>query len=347
MIKGRGAQINPQNRFDALERNSDPNTFSDDDFKPRNQIIEIQAKSIVNKVDSPDVPLEYSMNPYQGCEHGCIYCYARSTHNYWGYSSGLDFETKIMVKTNAADLLDQKLRSKTWPGSPIMLSGNTDCYQPIEKKYKITRAILQTFSKYGNPVGLITKNDLLLRDIDVLKELNKHNLVSVAISINSVDENIRLKLEPRTASYRKRLKMVETLSKAGIPVVVLAAPIIPGLNDHNIIELVKQAADAGAHDIHHIIVRLNGDIADIFENWIEKSFPEKKDKVLNQIRSMHRGSLSDTEFKHRMRGSRQYAELIRQQFAVAKNKFFVKKSDFEYNRDRYFQLKNPQLSLFM
>lgn len=346
ILKGRGAQINPPNRFDTLIRASDPHIHLDDELEIKTEIIETIAKSIVNKVDSPDVPLDYSLNPYQGCEHGCIYCYARNTHNYWGYSSGLEFETKIIVKKNAASLLDKKLSSKQWDGSPIMVSGNTDCYQPIEGKYEITRSMLKVFIKHGNPVGLITKNSLLLRDLDLLKELDKHQLVSVAVSINSIDESMRLKLEPRTASYRKRLQMVETLSQAGIPVTVLAAPIIPGLNDHGIMDLVKAAANAGARDIHHIIVRLNGDVADLFEDWILKTFPERADKVLNQIRSMHKGKLHDTEFKHRMRGSGQFAEVIRQQFIIAKNKYLAVQKVFEYNRERYFELKNPQMSLF-
>ena len=187
---------------------------------------------------------------------------------------------------------------------------------------------------------------MLLRDLDLLKELNKHQLLSVAVSINSIDENLRLKLEPRTASYKNRLKMVETLSKAGIPVVVLAAPIIPGLNDHGIMDLVKAAADSGARDIHHIIVRLNGDIAELFDDWIQKYFPERAGKVLNQIRTMHNGQLYDTAFKHRMKGSGQFAEMIRQQFIIAKNKYLADQKTFEYNREKYFQLKNPQMSLF-
>lgn len=346
VLKGRGAQINPQNRFESLIRDTDPNIFLDEDFKAKNQFIEIKAKSIINKVGSPDVPMEYSMNPYQGCEHGCIYCYARSTHNYWGYSSGLDFESKIMVKTNAPELLEKKLKSRQWQGSAIMLSGNTDCYQPVEKKYKITRSLLEIFNRYGNPVGLITKNDLLLRDLDILKKLNEHNLVSVAVSINSIYEDIRLNLEPRTASYKKRLDMVKTLSNEGIPVVVLAAPIIPGLNDHGIMDLVKAAAEAGARDINHIIVRLNGDIAELFEDWLMKSYPDRSNKILNQIRTLHKGQLSDSEFKHRMRGSGQYADMIKQQFVVAKNRYLPKPQSFEYNRERFNQLRKPQLRLF-
>jgi DNA repair photolyase len=345
-IKGRGAQINTANPFHQEVRNEDPDIFQDEDFKIKTNYISVHPKTIVNKVDSPDIPYGYSLNPYQGCEHGCVYCYARNTHTYWGYSAGLDFETKIMVKHEAPELLHKKLKSKNWKAHPIMLSGNTDCYQPAEAKFKITRKLLEVFRSTGHPVGIITKNSLILRDLDILKDLNKHNLVSVAFSINTVDDEIRKFLEPRTASIQKRMQAVKTLSDAGIPVIVMAAPIVPGLNDHNIMDLVKLAAESGARDIRHIVVRLNGDIAKIFSDWLEKAYPDRAKKILSQIAEMHRGKLNDSDFGHRMRGSGNYAEIIKNQFQVARNKYFKEVSAFEYNLGRYEDLKNPQMNLF-
>ena len=346
IIKGRGAQINTPNKFHNDVRSLDPNVFDEEDFSIKTQTIEIKAKTIVNKVGSPDVGMMYSLNPYQGCEHGCVYCYARNTHTYWGYSAGIDFETKIMVKTNAVQLLRKKLSSKNWEAAPISLSGNTDCYQPIERKYEITRSLLKTFVDYGHPVGIVTKNSLILRDLDLLKELNKYDLVRVAISINTLSEDIRSFLEPRTATIKNRLKVVKELSKHNIPVVVLAAPIVPGLTDHDVLNLAKACAEAGADTIHHIIVRLNGDIARIFKDWVERAFPNRAAKIISQISSLHKGKLNDSEFGHRMRGSGSYADIISQQFSIARKKYFGERKKRGINTERYYQLKNPQLKLF-
>lgn len=345
-LKGRGAQINTPNKFHNEVRDSNPNAFNDPDFQPRTEIIHVLAKTIVNKVDSPDVPFKYSLNPYQGCEHGCVYCYARNSHNYWGYSAGLDFETKILVKSNAVELLRKKFKSRSWNGEPIMVSGNTDCYQPVERKLRITRSILETFNEFGNPIGLITKNNLILRDLDILKKLHRNKLVHVAISINTLSEEIKSFLEPRTASIKSRLKIVKTLSDIGIPVRVLAAPIIPGLTDHDILNLTKSCAEAGAYAINHIVVRLNGDIGELFKDWVRKAFPDRAKKIISQIESLHNGQLNDSQFGHRMRGSGPYAEIIKQQFAVAKSKFFAEQRNVEFNRALFQQLRAPQMKLF-
>lgn len=345
-IKGRGAQINTPNKFHNELRSENPNEFNEEDFAVKTQYIETEAKSIVNKVESPDVPMEYSLNPYQGCEHGCVYCYARNSHTYWGYSAGLDFETKIVVKTNAEELLRKKLASKNWQVAQIMIAGNTDCYQPAERKYRLTRALLKACLDYGHPVGIITKNDMILRDIDILTQLHEHNLVSVAMSINTLSEEVRSFLEPRTTTIKKRLGAVQKLSAAGIPVTVLAAPIIPGLTDHNAIPLVKACAAAGARSIHHIIVRLNGDVAKIFTDFIQKSYPERAEKILSQIKSLHKGQLNDSDFGHRMKGSGAYADIINQQFKIAKQKYFSDAQPYTLNYERYGKLKQPQLSLF-
>ena len=348
IIKGRGAQLNPAHPFLNTVTDVDPLAAfgPDEEVDIRTTIIESKAKSIVNPVLSPDVGLEYSLNPYQGCEHGCIYCYARNTHTYWGYSSGLDFETKIVVKTNAADMLDKKLSSKSWTPAPIMLSGNTDCYQPVEKQYQITRQLLEVFWDYRHPVGIVTKNTLILRDLDLLQKLAKHQLVNVAISINTLDDTLRQLMEPRASAIPKRLLLVKKLVDAGIPVTILAAPIIPGLNDHEIIPLVQKCHDMGARRIHHMVVRLNGDIGEIFTNWVQKTYPDRANKVLNKIKSLHGGNLNDSDFGRRMKGEGVIADIIHQQFDVARKLYCMNKDKAFYNLDLYRHDKSRQLSLF-
>jgi DNA repair photolyase len=325
-IKGRGSLINPPNRFESLNRGSQAiYDFGDEDevVSVKTKIIESKAKSIINKVESDDVGLGYSMNPYQGCEHGCVYCYARNTHPYWGYSSGLDFETTIIAKINAADLLDKKLSSKRWKREPIMLSGNTDCYQPIEKDLQLTRSILLVFLKHKHPVSIVTKNALILRDLDILMELNKYKLVNISISINTLDDDTRRLLEPRASSIPKRLDLVKKLTAVGLPVTVLAAPIIPGITDNDIIPLVKKVAELGVRSLHHIVVRLNGDLKEIFEEWLTRNYNDKKEKVLHKIQSLHNGSFGSSVPSLRMKGDGPIAEIIGQQFKLAKKLYMM------------------------
>lgn len=347
--KGRGAQIKLDNPFDHTVASTDIDQIWYDEAGVLDQtkVISVQPKSIVNKVSSPDVGLEYSLNPYQGCEHGCVYCYARPTHNYWGYGAGLDFESKILVKHNAPELLEKKLQSKTWKAAPIMLSGNTDCYQPIEKEMQITRKLLKIFLKYKHPVGIVTKNALILRDLDIIKELNAYGLISVAISINTLNEELRQAMEPRTASAKKRMRVVQVLASHGIPVKVLAAPIVPGLNDEGLFTLVKVAAQHGARDINPIVVRLNGDVQKVFKDWARKNFPYRYQKIMRRIQSLHKGSLGSSEFGARMKGSGKWADNIHQQFAIAKRTYGMDKNPpFEYNRSLYDGTATPQMSLF-
>lgn len=344
--KGSGATINPTNKFESTDRSSFLlDDLNDDTELIKTKFIESEAKSIINEVPSIDVPMSYSMNPYQGCEHGCVYCYARNSHNYWGYSAGLDFETNIIVKTNAAKLLRKKLASKNWKASPVMLSGNTDCYQPAEKKYKISRQILKTFLDFRHPVGIITKNKLLLRDLDLLKELNRDRLVSVVVSINTLNDELRRKLEPRASSIPTRLKLIETLTENEIPVTALAAPMIPGLNNQEIMPLFKKLSELGVGQIGHIMIRLNGDVASIFENWLKINFPERADKVINQIKELHGGQVNDNRFGTRMKGEGKIADIMHQQFTLAK-KMHLEEKPFEFNLDLYEKFKNPQLDLF-
>lgn len=321
--KGRGAQFNPQNRF-LKGAYVQEHVEAIDDWEREDRKTEYiydDSKTLVNEVKSPDVGMMYSANPYQGCEHGCIYCYARNSHEYYGFSAGLDFERKIIVKRNAPELLEQYFNKKNYQPVTILMSGNTDCYQPIERKLEITRRLLQVFLQYRNPVSIITKNNLILRDIDLLAELASLNLVSVNVSITSLNEQLRQKLEPRTVTASGRLNVIQKLAERGVAVRVMAAPIIPGLNSNEVPAIIKAAADRGARGAGFTIVRLNGSIAEIFTDWIHKAFPDRAEKVLNMIRACHDGALNDSNFGRRMSGDGPVAQSIHQMYRMACNRF--------------------------
>jgi len=350
--KGRGAQQNINNRFfelsqevrdDFLEYCEKEGEVADND---KTQYLEVYPKTIVNKVNSPDVGMSYSMNMYQGCEHGCIYCYARNSHEYWGYSAGLDFERRILLKKNAPQLLEEKITSKNWQGNTVVFSGNTDCYQPLERKLEITRKCLEIMLKWKHPTGIITKNSLILRDLDILKEMAKLNIISANISITSLSEETRRLLEPRTASIKQRLKTVETLSENGIPVRVMMAPIIPSLNSHEILPLVKKVAELGAIDVGYTIVRLNGQIAEIFNDWAHKTIPDKAERILNQIAECHGGNLNDSNWGRRMKGEGTISEQVKDTMAIAKKKYLKDRKIEPLDASHFLQLKNPQMKLF-
>lgn len=326
-FKGRGAQIKTRNKFLKEEYVTEHIEGLDEELMsaPQTQLLYEHSKTIVNKVESPDVGMMYSLNPYQGCEHGCIYCYARNTHEYWGLSAGLDFESKIIVKKNAPQLLEKFLLKPDWQPVPISLSGNTDCYQPIERKLGITRSLLKILAQYRHPVGIITKNGLILRDLDLLTDLAKDNLVHVYISVTTLNEDLRQLLEPRTASAKKRLEVIETLSAHNVPVGIMNAPIIPGLNHHEIPAVLKAAADHGARTAGMTVVRLNGSIGAIFEDWLCKNFPDRFDKVWNQICSLHGGNVNDSNFGRRMVGEGNIADVIRQLFRTSRRRYFAGK----------------------
>jgi DNA repair photolyase len=332
-FKGRGAQSNPANRFIRQSVSQEYNEVIDEALieNQRTSFIVTHAKTIVNKIDSPDVGLSYSMNPYQGCEHGCVYCYARNSHEFWGYSAGLDFERKILVKPDAPALLEKAFRRKGWEVHPIMLSGNTDCYQPCEKRFELTKGILEVCLKFRHPVGIITKNALILRDLELLKELAAHSLVHVMVSITGLNEDTRLLLEPRTATYQNRLKVVNQLSKEGIPVGIMAAPLIPGINSHEVSAIIEAAAANGARTAGMTIIRLNGAIGGIFKDWLFKSFPDRADKVWNQIIECHGGTVNDSRFGTRMRGEGKIAEAIVAMFRNARKKHMGGANDFVFN----------------
>jgi DNA repair photolyase len=323
-IKGRGAQHHLSNSFSKQEFTTEWDEGVDEYThfdKPTTQVFYEHPKKIINKVSSPDVGLDYSINPYQGCEHGCVYCYARNSHEYWGFDAGLDFESKIIVKKNAAELLEKELLNPKWKVKPIVLSGNTDCYQPLERKLRITRSLLNVMAKYRHPVGIITKNVGFLEDMDILEDLAKDNLVRVILSITSLDEKLRSVLEPRTASSIKKLEAIKILSDKGIPVSIMNAPIIPGLNHTEIPEIIKKASENGATDAGYTVVRLNGRIAEIFKKWLENYFPDRFEKVWHQIENLHQGKVNDSNWGQRMKGNGAEADMINQLFHMAKKKY--------------------------
>ncbi len=351
-LKGRGAQQNTDNRFlqQVYETREEFLEFCrlEGEVADHNKTtyVPIFPKTIVNKVDSPDVGMQYSMNPYQGCEHGCVYCYARNTHEFWGYSAGLDFERNILIKKAAPELLEEKIKRRKWKASTIVMSGNTDCYQPAEQEYELTRKCLEVFLKYRHPVGIITKNALVLRDLDILKELNSYNLIGVNISVTSLSEKIRRTLEPRTASIQKRLKTIEALSKNNIPVNAMLAPIIPGINSHELLPLAKTVAEHGALSFGLTVVRLNGAIGQIFEDWIRKTMPDRAEKVLHQIKDCHGGSLNDSRFGSRMKGEGKIAHQIHEMAHLARQRYFNGRTFPKLNMELHEQYKDGQMKLF-
>lgn len=337
-MKGRSVDSNPKHRF-LKEELSQEVLWAVDEFDSKENIntkvIEVFPKTIINEVKSSDLPFIYSLNPYQGCEHGCAYCYARPTHEYWGYGAGIDFESVILVKKNAPALLEAELRKPLKVVSPIVFSGNTDCYQPLERKLQITRQLLQVCKEFRFPVSIITKNALVLRDLDILKEMAEQNLVSVTISITSVDEDLRKVLEPRTSTYSNRFKALQVLSKHNIPCGIMVAPIIPGLNDKDIPEVMKQASENGAKWMGYTIVRLNDSVEPVFIQWLEKHFPNKKERVLELIRSCHNGQLHDTRAYSRFAGDGKVAESIHQLIKILRKKYFADKNEFLHNCNLY------------
>jgi len=334
-IKGRGAQKKTGNKFlkNSYHHHLDWDYENDEPSKTR--LFFESPKEIVNKVLSPDVPMGFSINPYQGCEHGCVYCYARNSHQYWGFGAGLEFEQNIIIKKNAPELLRKKFNTKAWKGDPVMLSGNTDCYQPLERKFKITQELLKVCYEFKNPVGIITKNRLITRDIEILKVLAKENLTSVNISINSSNEILIRKLEPRTSTYKQRLHTIEYLSNAGIKVSALLAPIIPGLNNTEIPKILKDCANAGAINAGYIVVRLNGDVAKVFDNWVYQEYPQRAKKILSQISSLHGGKLNDSRYKTRMKGEGEWAKIIKSQFKLFYKMYFPNPEKIHFNTNLF------------
>ena len=320
-IPGRGAAGNPKNRFVRLDVLRDAESIDpDEDPAPRTAFFRDSTRKIIATNDSPDVGFEASLNPYRGCEHGCVYCFARPTHEYLGFSAGSDFETKIMVKENAPQLLRAELSSAKWEPKVLQMSGVTDCYQPVERRLKITRGCLEVLAEFRNPVTVITKNHLVTRDIDLLSKLAAHGATAVMLSITTLDKSLAMKMEPRTSVPRRRLDAVRELAAAGIPVGVMTAPMIPGLNDQEMPAILSEAVAAGARFAGYTALRLPFAVKDLFEDWLGRHFPDRKEKVLNRIRDMRQGRLNDPDFGSRMRGDGIWAEQLKAMFELAKRK---------------------------
>ena len=342
MKKGQGAQKNEINRFDRYTFEAEEEDFE----KVKTSFTEVFPKTIVNEVKSPDLQMEYSMNPYQGCEHGCSYCFARPTHEYWGFSAGLDFERKIMVKKNAPELLEKFFQKRNYVPKTIMLSGNTDCYQPAERQFEITRKILKVCLDYRHPISILSKNALVLRDLDLLKPMAEQNLISVGLSIPTINEEIRRKMEPRTSSTYNKLKAIEILSENQIPTMAMVAPVIPGLTSDESLNILKTVSEAGAQTFGYSLIRLNDTVEPVFVNWINANFPDRAQKVLNLIRSMRGGKLGEKRYHVRYKGEGNIAEMIHNTFALGRRKFFADKEMPKLSSENFTGTKTQQLRLF-
>jgi DNA repair photolyase len=344
-IKGRGAAENPPNRFEKLWKSRDPE-WTEDDPAPGTEFLRDTSRSIISYNDSPDLGFDASLNPYRGCEHGCIYCYARPSHEYLGFSAGLDFESKIMVKMDAPELLRAELAFSRWQPQVLVMSGNTDCYQPVERRLEITRKCLQVLAEARNPVAIITKNQLVARDIDIFQELARYQAVAVTVSVTSLRNEIASTLEPRASRPKARLAAIAALAHAGIPVGMNVAPIIPGLTDYETPAILKAAYDAGARSAGFTMVRLPFAVKSLFVAWLERHFPDAKDKVLNRIREVRGGKLNDPNFGSRFRGEGVYARQIARIFTVARAKVGFKADRAELRTDAFRRPPGPQLNLF-
>jgi DNA repair photolyase len=344
-IKGRGSAENPPNRFEKIEYIPEPEEI-EQGISPKTVFYKDNSRSIVAYNDSPDVGFDASINPYRGCEHGCIYCYARPTHEYLGLSAGLDFETKIFVKEDAPELLRRELSSPKWQPQALAISGVTDPYQPAERHFRLTRECLKVLAEFRNPIGIVTKNYLITRDIDILKELAEYQAAVVALSITTLDHKLAAVMEPRASQPDLRLKAIEKLSASGIPTMVLIAPVIPGLTDHEIPKIIEKAVDTGAQQAGYVMLRLPYGVADLFQNWLDRHFPYKKSKILNRIRSIRKGKLNSPEFNERMKGEGIFAEQVKSLFTVSCRKAGIERNKIRLSHTAFRRPGDTQLKLF-
>jgi len=349
---GRGASFNPPNRFTSIvveKGQGDLAEYFVDPEPDRSVLTKFyidHTKSILAKNDSPDIGFRYSLNPYRGCEHGCIYCYARPTHEYLGFSSGLDFETKIMVKHDAHQLLERQFRHRSWEPQVVMLSGDTDCYQLIERKLGITRRCLEVFLRYRNPVSIVTKNALIQRDVDILKELAALDLLLVTMSITSLNHDLIRGMEPRTSAPAKRLETIAVLAEAGIPVSVNACPIIPALNDEEIPSILREASARGAKFAGYTIVRLPHAVKDLFVEWLKRDLPDRAPAILSRIRSVRNGELSCSDFGKRLSGEGQFAETIEQLFQSSCRRYHLNETKATFSTSLFASPRRSQIDMF-
>ncbi|MCG8461722.1 MAG: PA0069 family radical SAM protein [Holophagales bacterium] len=351
--RGRGAVTNPKGRFERIEvaLDAEDNSHGDlEDPQPTPSAVPTlylrdASRSVISRNQSPDVPFDISLNPYRGCEHGCIYCYARPSHEFLGFSAGLDFETRVLVKEDAPELLRRELASPSWQPSVLGLSGVTDPYQPVERRLRITRRCLEVLADTRHPVGVVTKSPLVARDADLLARLAEHGAVSVALSITTLDADLARRMEPRAGHPRRRLEAISRLAEAGVPVSVLVAPVLPALTDHELPAILEAAAEAGASAAGFLILRLPGAVEGLFVEWLREHYPEREKKVLARLRSMRGGRLHDGRFGHRMRGQGIFAEHLRSVFDVARRRHGLEQRGPRLSADA-FRRPNEQLSLF-
>ncbi len=341
---GRGAASNPPNRFEELH--VEPLEPEEEQQAVPTRYYVDSSRSILAENDSPDVPFAFSINPYRGCEHGCIYCYARQTHEYLGFSAGVDFESKILVKPNAPELLEQAFRRKSWKPQPVCLSGNTDCYQPAERRLELTRRCLQVFLKHRNPVTMITKSGLIVRDLDLLRELARLNLVSVHFSITTLDPDLARIMEPRATAPRRRMEALHSIAAAGVPTGVSVSPVIPGLTDGEMPGILRDAAANGARSAVYILVRLPLAVEQLFVEWLQRHMPGRSAKILNRLREIRGGRLSTSDFNTRKQGEGKFAESIRALFVLSCRKYGLSREGFELATDRFVRDAGSQPSLF-
>lgn len=345
--RGRGASDNPRSRFDKdfFEPSEEEIEFRGSEGV-RTQLIEDTTQSIFSRNQSPDIPFTFSINPYRGCEHGCAYCYARPTHEYLGYSAGLDFETRIVIKRNAPQLLRESLSANSWKPQVVVMSGVTDPYQPIEKNLRITRGCLEVFQEFRNPVGLITKNAGILRDLDILGQLAEWNGVHVSISLTTLDPELARKMEPRTASPRQRLDVIRSLTEARIPVSVMQGPVIPGLTDIEMPKIIEAAAEAGARGFNYVLLRLPGAVEPIFLDWLERMLPTKRKRIEDRLRSLREGKLNNSRPGERMRGTGPWAENLRALEQVGLRRAGMIKQSYHLNTRAFLRPGGTQMDLF-
>ncbi len=342
---GRGAAYNPPNRFERLHIEPLEELEGEPSSVPTAFFVD-SSRSILARNDSPDIPFTYSVNPYRGCEHGCIYCYARSYHEYLGFSSGIDFESKILVKSDAPKLLEEAFRKKSWTPQVVALSGVTDCYQPVERRLELTRKCLEVFLKYRNPVSLITKNFLVTRDIDVLTRLAALNLVHVTFSITTLNPELARVMEPRTSIPARRLEAMELLAKVRIPVGVNVAPLIPGLTDEELPAILRESAARGAQSACYLLVRLPFAVKDLFLDWLQRHLPDRAPRILNRLREVRGGKLSDSEFGTRGHGEGKMAESIRDMFDLFSRKYGLNQKEKELATEHFTRCAPSQLQMF-
>ena len=349
---GRGTALNPANRFESIVVAPDPDFGELDEHgvpverpHPRTQFFVDGTESILTHHDSPDVGPGWGLNSYRGCEHGCAYCFARPFHDYLGWNSGLDFETKILVKTRAPALLRAELGARQWQPAPLMMSGVTDCYQPAERHFRLTRQCLEVMVEFRQPVGIITKNFLVTRDLDLLAELARHDCVAVNVSVTSLDAELASRLEPRAARPAHRLRAIRLLADAGVPVNAMVAPVIPGLTDHEMPAILDAVAAAGARRASFVVLRLPYAVKDIFLHWLETELPSKKDRVLARLRELRGGKLYDATFGQRMRGQGIFAEQIKQLFEVSARRAGLNQTEIKLSTAHFRRPGGTQLEL--